>query len=81
MMKTFLIFPYEHKGEKYVEAYPFHSLDVLRYAPAYYSFTKQPSRNQARKFALKKYINGTGIGFKKLPISPSIKVPMQESWE
>ena len=29
----------------------------------------------------KKYINGTGIGFKKLPISPSIKVPMQESWE
>ena len=49
MTRNFLIFPYEHKGKKYVEAYPFHNIEVLRYAPSYYSFTQQPSRNQARK--------------------------------
>jgi len=80
-MKNFLIFPYEYRGKKYVEAYPFHNIEVLRYAPAYYSFTKQPSRNQARKHAFKKYINSTGIGFKKLVISPSMQVSMQEHWE
>lgn len=81
MTRNFLIFPYEHKGKKYVEAYPFHNIEVLRYAPSYYSFTQQPSRNQARKYAYKKYINSMGIGFKTLSISPSIRVPMQESWE
>ena len=80
-MKTFLIFQYEHKGNRYVEAYPFHSIEVMRYAPDNFSFTKQPSRNQARKHAYKKYINCTGFGFNTLPISPTIQVPMKEHWD
>tara|TARA_R100000306_G_C4306410_1_gene107867 strand:+ start:170 stop:415 length:246 start_codon:yes stop_codon:yes gene_type:complete len=80
MNKVFLIFPYEHEGNKYVEAYPMHNIDVLKYAPSYYSFVSSPSRNQARKYAYKKYIDSTGMGFKKLPISPTIKVPMKEHW-
>ena len=77
MDKTFLIFPYEHEGNKYVEAYPMHNIDVLRYAPAYYSFAISPSRNQARKYAYKKYINPSGRGYNKLSISPAISQPFK----
>lgn len=81
MDKVFLIFPYEHEGNKYIEAYPMHNLDVLRYAPSHFSFTTKPSRNQARKFAYKKYINGSGRGYNKLPASPTITEFFKEHWD
>jgi len=80
MDKEFLIFPYNHQGIKYVEAYPMHNLDVLRYAPPYYTFTTQPSRNQARREAYRQFIDPSGIGYNIYPTSPTISKSFKEHW-
>jgi len=62
---VYLIFPYEHKGKKYVEAYPLHHeiRELLTVAPVYRLLTTKRSRNQARKYAYKLWIHPTGKGF------------------
>jgi len=80
MDKHFLIFPYTHKGKTYVEAYPFHCTDVLRYAPSNYTFTTQPSRNQARKEAYRRFIEPSGKGYNKYPTSPTVNQSFEEHW-
>jgi len=86
MTKTnnvYLIFPYQHEGKKYVEAYPLHHdiRELLTVAPVYRLFTTKVSRNQARKYAYKLWIHPTGKGYNKQPISPSQFVPFKEHWE
>ena len=80
---VYLIFPYEHKGKKYVEAYPLHHeiRELLTVAPVYRLLTTKRSRNQARKYAYKLWIHPTGKGYNKQPISPSQYVPFKENWE
>ena len=76
--QTFYIFPYIVKGVKYVEAYPIHKWGDTDYSPilvqALSSFaliTTKPSRNQARLFAYKLWIDRTGKGYKRFPFSPT----------
>jgi len=80
---VYLIFPYEHKGKKYVEAYPLHHeiRELLTVAPVYRLLTTKRSRNQARKYAYKLWIHPTGKGYNKYPISPSQDVSFKEHWE
>jgi len=81
--KVYLIFPYEHEGKKYVEAYPLHHdiRELLTVAPVYRLLTTKRSRNQARKYAYRVWINPSGKGYNKYPISPSQYVPFKEQWE
>ncbi len=80
---VYLIFPYEHEGRKYVEAYPVqHEIrELLTVAPTYRLLTTKKSRNQARKYAYKLWIHPTGKGYRKQPISPSQYIPFKEHWE
>lgn len=80
---VYLIFPYTHNGKRYVEAYPVHhSMKQLQEAaPAYRQFTTKKSRNQARRYAYKLWIDATGKGYNKCPISPSMNVPFEEHWD
>ena len=85
--QPFYIFPYTVNGEKYVEAYPIHSWGVyndmvyVENIPSFRLITLKPSRNQARKYAYKLWINPSGKGYNKYPISPSQYVPFKENWE
>ena len=38
-------------------------------------------RNQARRYAYRLWINATGKGYNKYPISPSMDVPFEEHWD
>ena len=79
---VYLIFPYVHNGKTYVEAYPVHhDMEQLqKTAPVYRLFTTKRSRNQARRYAYKLWIDPTGKGYNKYPISPSVSVPFKEHW-
>ena len=75
--KPFYIFPYTVKGVKYVEAYPIHKWGDSDYIPGFIEalpsfrlITLKPSRNQARLFAYKLWINPTGKGYNRFPFSP-----------
>ena len=66
-----------------MEAYPVHH-DVGQLhqaAPVYRLFTTKKSRNQARRYAYKLWIDPTGKGYHKYPISPSMDVPFEEHWD
>ena len=80
---VYIIFPYEHEGKKYVEAYPLHHeiRELLTVAPVYRLLTTKKSRNQARKYAYKIWINPSGKGYNKYPIAPSQVLPFKEHWE
>lgn len=75
--QPFYIFPYIVKGVKYVEAYPIHKWGDADYIPGFIEalpkfklITIKPSRNQARLFAYKLWIDPTGKGYKRFPSSP-----------
>ena len=78
--KPFIIFPYYVGGRQYVEAYPVHpgalftisdSISNSSSFPGYRVITLKPSRNQARLFAYKLWINPTGRGYNRFPFSPA----------
>jgi hypothetical protein len=77
--KPFYIFPYTVNGVKYVEAYPIHKCGgdsdyipgFIEALPSFRLITLKPSRNQARLFAYKLWIDRTGKGYKRFPFSPT----------
>ena len=66
-----------------MEAYPVHHdvEQLQKAAPVYRLFTTKKSRNQARRYAYRLWINATGKGYNKYPLSPSMDVPFEEHWD
>ena len=75
-MKTFMVFHYHHEGIEYVEAYPVHQemnmkLDTYLPMDVKYAYVVAESRNQARRQGYKLWVEPTGKGFYKMPLSPT----------
>ena len=75
-MKTFMVFHYHHEGIEYVDAYPVHQemnmkLDIYLPMDVKYAYVVAESRNQARRQGYELWVEPTGKGFYKMPLSPS----------
>ena len=75
-MKTFMVFHYHHEGIEYVDAYPVHQgmnmkLDTYLPMDVKYAYVVAESRNQARRQGYKLWVEPTGKGFYKMPLSPT----------
>ena len=74
-MKTFMVFHYHHEGIEYVDAYPAHGgnmkLDTYLPMDVEFAYVVAESKNQARKQGYMLWVESTGKGFYKMPLSPS----------
>jgi hypothetical protein len=73
-MKQFLVFAYSVEEQKFVEAYPTHDRNESAYIALLpdntpHNIIEAPSRTLARKWAYVKWIDNSGEGFNRLPIS------------
>lgn len=67
----FAIFTYKVNGQSYIEAYPTNNRPSSIFnGIVFYHLIQADSRNQARKAAYKIWIDQTGNGFNKFPVSP-----------
>jgi hypothetical protein len=77
----YLIFPYTHDGQQYVEAYPTTDPALLaQFLPTdiVWASYDAPSRNQARRKAYEVWIDATGKGFNALPYRPYAQGPKHD---
>ena len=71
-----MVFHYHHEGIEYVDAYPVHQemnmkLDTYLPMDVKYAYVVAESRNQARRQGHKLWVEPTGKGFYKMPLSPT----------
>ena len=71
-----MVFHYHHEGIEYVDAYPVHqgmSMKLDTYLPmdVTYTYVVAESRNQARRQGYELWVEPTGKGFYKMPLSPT----------
>jgi len=71
-----MVFHYHHEGIEYVDAYPVHQemnmkLDTYLPMDVKYAYVVAESRNQARRQGYKLWVEPTGKGFYKMPLSPT----------
>lgn len=71
-----MVFHYHHEGIEYVDAYPVHQemnmkLDTYLPMDVKYTYVVAESRNQARRQGYELWVEPTGKGFYKMPLSPT----------